>query len=90
MHFWHAPAPERLVLTALDSLTLLYDRASGQTHLLATPSPEILAALAEGAATVPQLLGRLRARFDLDGDSAEMTITARLEELAALGLVEAR
>lgn len=90
MRRWHAPAPERLVVTALDSLTLLYDRASGQTHLLGAPSPEILAALASGSGSAADLVERLRARFDLVGDDAEAVLMARLEELAALGLVEAR
>lgn len=88
---WHAPAPDRLRTEPLDSLTALYDRASGQTHLLAPPMPEILASLAGSPATGPELLTRLAASFDLsaEGDAAAI-IDARLHELAALGLVERR
>jgi PqqD family protein of HPr-rel-A system len=86
---WHAPATDRLIVAPLDSLTALFDRASGQTHLLAAPSPEILVALAAGPATAAELVARLSATFDLsaDGDTASV-IAARLHELAALGLVE--
>ena len=86
---WHAPPPERLIAHPLDSLTALFDRASGQTHLLAAPSPEILTALAAGPATAAELVARLSATFDLsaEGDTVSV-IAARLHELAALGLVE--
>lgn len=86
---WHAPLPDRLIAHPLDSLTALFDRASGQTHLLAAPSPEILTALATGPATAAELVARLSATFDLsaEGDTASV-IAARLHELAALGLVE--
>lgn len=86
---WHAPPPHRLIAHALDSLTALFDRASGQTHLLAAPAPEILAALAVGPATAAQLVAQLAATFDLSADGEAATvIEARLHELAALGLVE--
>lgn len=88
---WHAAAASRLRSEPLDSLTALYDRASGQTHLLAPPMPEILAALAGSPATVPELLTRLATDFDLSADGdASAAIEARLQELAALGLVERR
>lgn len=88
---WHAPVPDRLNVEPLDSLTALFDRASGQTHLLAAPSPEILAVLSDAPATAAELVERLAARFDLsvEGDALAV-IVARLDELAALGLVEAR
>lgn len=88
---WHAPAPGRLVVTPLDSLTALFDRASGQTHILSPPMPEMLAALASGPATAEALLDRLAADFDLAGEGDALAIVAaRLAELAELGLVEAR
>lgn len=87
---WHAPLADRLVVEPLDSLTALFDRASGQTHLLAAPSPEILAALNGASAAAPKLVERLAAQFDLsaEGDALAVVI-ARLDELAALGLVSA-
>jgi PqqD family protein of HPr-rel-A system len=78
-----------LVVAPLDVLTAIYHRASGQTHLMAAPAPEILAVLAEGEMTGDALLGRLRADFDLvDADAA--ALAARLDELVETGLVERR
>lgn len=88
---WHPPLADRLVFEPLDSLTALFDRASGQTHLLAAPSPEILAALADAPATAAGLVERLAARFDLSSEGDALgVIVARLDELAALGLIEGR
>lgn len=84
---WRVAPCERRVTASLDSLTALFDRASGQTHLLASPLPEILAALDVGPADVATLAARLAVSFDLDGDDAEAAIAARLAELAVLGLV---
>ena len=69
---------------ALDGLTVLFHAPSGMTHIVAAPAPEILDALREGPADAPELLRRLRARFEFDGDEA---IHARLDELEAAGLV---
>jgi PqqD family protein of HPr-rel-A system len=69
---------------ALDGLTLLFHAPSGMTHIVASPAPEILDALREGPADAAELLRRLRARFEFDGDEA---IHARLAELEAAGLV---
>jgi PqqD family protein of HPr-rel-A system len=69
---------------ALDGLTVLFHAPSGMTHIVAPPAPEILAALGEGPADAIELLRRLRARFEFDGDEA---IHARLGELEAAGLV---
>ena len=71
----------------LDSLTLIYHRASGITHVVDTPVPEILQMLGEEALTAPVLLARMADRFALvDADSA--ALDARLEELVVAGLVE--
>jgi len=68
----------------LDGLSVLFHEPSGMTHIVAAPAPEILAALREGPAEAGELLRRLRARFEFDGDEA---IHARLGELEAAGLV---
>ena len=88
---WFAPPAGRLVVEPLDTLIAVFDRASGQTHLLAAPLPEILECLADGPVALDGLLDRLAVRFDLsaEGDAAQV-VAARLEELAALGLVERR
>jgi PqqD family protein of HPr-rel-A system len=69
---------------ALDGLSVLFHAPSGTTHIVASPAPEILAALRAGPADSGELLRRLRARFDFDGEEA---IHARLDELEAAGLV---
>jgi PqqD family protein of HPr-rel-A system len=84
---WRAASADRRVAVPLDSLTALFDRASGQTHLLPSPLPEILAALDDGPADVATLRARLAATFDLAAEDAEASLTARLLELSALGLV---
>jgi PqqD family protein of HPr-rel-A system len=85
---WHAPGSADLIVEPLDSLTALFDRRSGQTHLLAPPLPEILAVLADGPATATTIAARLSVQFDLaaEGDLAE-GILARLAELEVMGLV---
>jgi PqqD family protein of HPr-rel-A system len=71
--------------TPLDSLTALYHRRSGVTHLVAEPVPEILAALSDGPANAAELLARLAATYGIEGDLGGLT--ARLAELEAVGLV---
>jgi PqqD family protein of HPr-rel-A system len=86
---WRAAWPDRLLVRPLDALTLIFDRASGETHLLASPQPEILALLADAPLRADALLAKLAAEFDLDADGDALTVlTERLQELAALGLVE--
>lgn len=72
-----------------DGFTLVYHRRSGQTHMLAEPVPEILAALAEGDADPAEIvrrLGRTHGVLDGEGD-VEAVIAAHMAELAELGLV---
>ncbi|MCC2975497.1 HPr-rel-A system PqqD family peptide chaperone [Sphingomonas sp. PL-96] len=83
---YHAPPAGVLRLVSLDELTALYHRASGQTHLVAAPVPEILEALGGAPATLPELLARLAARYDL-ADADPDALEARLVELVSLGLV---
>jgi len=70
----------------LEGLTLLFHPASGMTHILAPPSPEILAALAEPG-NAEAVLARLSTQFDFaPGEGAE-ALEARLAELQSSGLV---
>ncbi len=78
--------PETLKIAQLDSFTAVYHRASGITHLITAPAPEILATLGEAGLTRSALLARLAADYDL-GDADEAALLARLEELVATGLV---
>lgn len=85
--FYRAADPATLRIVPLDALTLVYHRASGITHIVDAPVPEILEILAEGARDVAGLLAVLAARFDL-ADPDPAALAARLDELVAAGLVE--
>lgn len=76
--------PENLRIVPLDSLTAIYHRPSGQSHVVAEPVPEIISALAEGACDIAVLMDRLGV-----GDAADTraVLVERLDELVATGLV---
>ncbi len=85
--FYRAADPATLRVEPLDALTLVYHRASGITHIVDAPVPEILEILAEAPRDVAGLLAVLAERFELaDPDPAALAV--RLDELVAAGLVE--
>lgn len=84
---YRAADPATLRIVPLDALTLIYHRASGITHIVDAPVPEILAALAGEPMAVEPLLARLAEAYDL-ADADPMALAARLDELATVGLVE--
>ncbi len=85
---YRAPPAEALLTAELDSFTAIFHRPSGITHLLASPAPEILTALADAPLDLDGLLARLSDRFDL-ADADDAALAARLDELMVAGLVEA-
>ena len=70
----------------MEGLTLLFHAASGQTHILAPPAPQILAALAGEAGAEADILDRIGRHFAL-GTADPGALAARLAELEAAGLV---
>jgi PqqD family protein of HPr-rel-A system len=84
---FHADPDDAVLSVALDGLCVLFHEPSGMTHIVAPPAPEILAALRLGPADAGELIARLRAWYDFEGDEAADAIDARLEELEAAGLV---
>ena len=80
---------ETLRIDFLDDFTLVYHRASGITHLLNAPAPEILATLGEAGMSFSALADALATEFVLPDLDAE-ALAARLDELAAAGLVFAQ
>lgn len=82
-----AAAPDTLLYRELDGLTLAFHRPSGQTHILAPPAPQILAALQLGPADSGEIVARLNAWHDIEGEEAWQAIEARLHELECAGLV---
>lgn len=87
MTLYRAAVPETLRIVPLDALTLIYHRASGITHIVDSPVPEILDTLAPQPLAAPDLLARLGERFDLV-DADPQALATRLDELVAVGLVE--
>jgi PqqD family protein of HPr-rel-A system len=77
---------ESLSIVHLDSFSAVYHRASGITHLITAPAPEILATLGEAGMTRAALLERLVRDFAL-GDADADVLRERLDELVASGLV---
>ncbi len=86
---FHGPPKDGLLVAPLDEFTAVYHRASGITHLLTEPAPQILAVLGEGALSLDALLDRLGRDYDLT-DGTREALAARLDELIESGLVEAR
>jgi PqqD family protein of HPr-rel-A system len=82
-----ADAPEALRSAPLESLTAVYHRPSGMTHLLAPPAPQILEALASWAGTAEDVLERIASSFEIEAEDPVAAMAARLEELEAAGLV---
>lgn len=88
---YRAVAAADLVRVELDELTAVFDRRSGQTHLLASPLPEMLDALGAGDWTLAAFAAHLASEFEMAGEGdVAARIEQRLAELAALGLVETR
>ncbi|WP_254302384.1 HPr-rel-A system PqqD family peptide chaperone [Sphingobium chlorophenolicum] len=82
-------SPDAIASCELDDMVLLYHRPSGQTHMVISPVPEILATLDDGAAlTAGEVHGELARLYDLGAaEAAEQLVEAHLTELTALGLV---
>ncbi|MFL0417697.1 HPr-rel-A system PqqD family peptide chaperone [Sphingomonas sp. 179-I 2A4 NHS] len=82
---YRAPPADGLAIVPLDDLVAVFHRASGITHLVTSPAPELLDALADRWRT----LDDLETEFELVGGDRSSLIAA-LDELAAAGLVERR
>ncbi len=87
MTIYRAPPAHSLLVAPLDAFTAVFHRASGITHLLTEPAPQILQALGEGGLTLDALLARLAADYDL-ADADRDALAARLDELVVSGLVD--
>ena len=72
----------------LETLTILFHRPSGMTHVLAPPGPQILELLQDSEATLAEIRTRMSERFELTGDDDALAV--RLEELVSAGLAERR
>ena len=79
-----AEPPGGVIRVALDSLTALYHRRSGQTHVVAPPVPELLDILGRGPHSIDALLEALGVDDDAE---ARAILVARMDELVETGLV---
>ncbi len=85
---YRAAAKDDLIWHDLDSMTLLFHRTSGITHMLADPAPAILEVMEGLSLTAAEVASRLIATYDMESViGAEDIVLARLEELSGLGLV---
>jgi PqqD family protein of HPr-rel-A system len=86
---WQVSEPRHFVLLDFDDGSVLFDRRSGQTHVLNAASAEAFGALSATALTEPQLARRL---LDLvEGevpDDFERTVSAIIRRFEMLGLVD--
>lgn len=65
----------------LDAMTAVFDRRSGQTHVVSAVVPEILAAMGDGPVDVETIAASLGL------GAVDPALVERLEELCATGLV---
>lgn len=78
------------ILRSLDDVTLVYHRRSGQTHIVVSPVPEILAALTVDTCDPAEIVARLSHDYDLgDPHEALAAVKTHLDEMVALGLAHA-
>lgn len=85
---YRAEPSDQLVICPLDDIILIFHARSGMTHMVMAPVPEILSVMGDDRVHAGDVLARLSARFDVSGDDDVLaTVAARLDELAALGLV---
>jgi len=74
----------------VDDLTLVYHRPSGTTHVVSPAVVAILDLLHERTLGIGEVCEHLAATHDLDGsgDDVAAVVEARLEEMAAMDLVD--
>lgn len=81
--------PDTLIVRPLDSMTAIFQKSSGMTHIVADPVPAIIDVMADEVLNISQVLAKLADKYDIeDGDDAENIVAARLEELCQLGLAD--
>lgn len=92
----YVPAADHIRVERLSDLTLVFHRLSSETHILSPDMDAIFAGVPARGGTAADILNRLQAAHGAveadEPESGETTsvhevIAARLEELAALGLL---
>jgi len=85
---YKAEPADLLLVQPLDAMTVIYQRRSGITHIVAEPVPEILEVMGQESLDAAGIAQRLAVRFEIDAGDADAIVQSRLEEMAALGLVD--
>ena len=81
---YRAAPPGCVRIVALDALSAVYDRRSGQTHLVTAPVVAILAAIGDDALDVSEIAERIGFADEREA------VMAHLADLIVTGLVTAR
>jgi PqqD family protein of HPr-rel-A system len=86
---YRADSAEGLFVTPLDSLSAVYHRPSGITHIIGEPIPQILEVLRPGALSLAELVARLGEyhAISADGD-VEPVLQSHINTLIGIGLVQ--
>lgn len=85
---WGCDAPDDLLIELWDTEAAVFDRGSGETHMLSALPAEILRVLKSEKHSAQETGQRVSALYDLPLDGAlEQRIRESLAQLARLGLV---
>ncbi|QCI79286.1 HPr-rel-A system PqqD family peptide chaperone [Hankyongella ginsenosidimutans] len=85
--YHHPPEPDRFLRREADGLTVLFDRVSGETHILAPEAIALLDCLRDSPADARTALERLQAHYEMEtADDLLEGIARQLEALYDLGL----
>ncbi len=86
---WQLIRADALHVREWEDAGVIYDTASGSTHLIDALGLELLDLLHQRSWTVPELVAELRDALPEapDAGAAQLTLTAKLEQLARLDLV---
>ncbi|APG63818.1 hypothetical protein LPB140_11200 [Sphingorhabdus lutea] len=85
----NVPYAKGYKIAPMGEMSAIYHFASGQSHLVASPVPEILDILDGSPCDEKAIFDQLSAIFDVDNDDdLRILITQQMDELYALGLIE--
>ena len=88
IYCWKVSAPEALLWEHWDDESVLFDRRSGQTHLLTLLARECLLILQEGCLDLNELLEKLEEQYEYTpGQQEREQIHQLLHNLTNLGLI---
>ena len=88
---WHLPRQDDFIIAQWDGDYSLFDRLSGQTHLLTALPAEILQLLLESGFSNVELAGRISSEHDIEvSEYWQSLIDQSLQQLNLLGLIESR